>query len=165
MRGCGLRFNMLKFQKNLPTPIDTFALVARLQCRCLCQYFSASHHLTVPTAMPMLVPSCQYSCSTVPSVCVHSVLYSEAALDFPPLLARSSLVHTPTNNHPWISLIQATKSTFRLVVSTRTIVRVLQKQNIIWPLLKVYTNFYCLIHLVMKQALIPPPSSDPCPTP
>ena len=37
---------------------------------------------------------------------VQCTVYSEAALDFQPLLPFSSLVHTPTNNHPWIFLIQ-----------------------------------------------------------
>ena len=76
--------------------------------------------------MPMLVPIlhcqsspdsnqlqclrlCQYSCLTVPTVCVHSILYSEAALDFLLLLPCSSLVLMSTYKHPGIYLIQTRK--------------------------------------------------------
>ena len=76
-----------------------------------CQSFHYSNRL-------QCLRLCQYSCLTVPTVCVHSILYSEAALDFPPLLPCSSLVHMSTNKHPGIYLIQVNKSTFRLVVST-----------------------------------------------
>ena len=74
---------------NISVPVITWQY--RLQCLCSCP------HANIPARLsPLFVYT----------------LYSEAAPDFPPLLARSSLVHTPTNNHPWISLIHTIKQVY-----------------------------------------------------
>ena len=75
------------------------------------------------------------------TVCAHAVLYTKAALEYPPLCFPSQCIN---KNHSCIFLINLNMSihvsTFLFVVSTSAIVQVLQKyQRVVWTFLVIYS--------------------------